>query len=80
MQDLLTRQGMPPDHPAVYPARRFGSAGQIHFTVRDLTARVTVTDAALAPMALHHGIGRGRAYGLGMLIQLTPNHLETVTS
>lgn len=40
------------------------------FVIRDLTATVTITDPELCRRAFHLGIGRGRAYGLGMLVPL----------
>lgn len=68
--DLLTRHGLTPTELAVTRGRRFGANTGVRFTIRDLAATVTVTDPVAASRALHQGIGRGRAYGLGMLVPM----------
>lgn len=42
------------------------------FTVRHLAATITITDPDLATRAMYLGIGRGRAYGLGLIVPLDP--------
>lgn len=82
-EELLLRHGLGTMELAVSASRTFGARGkQPHekaavahhprFSVRDLTATVTVLDDTLAAAALNNGIGRGRAYGLGMLVPHVP--------
>lgn len=77
----ITRQlraaGMEPADLAFSPAKRFGQPGngQVWLTVRDITTTITITDPALAEAAHATGIGRGRAYGLGMpVVVVNPTH------
>lgn len=48
-----------------------------HFRVRDLTASVQPVDPDLARASLARGIGRGRSYGLGMLVPLPSPPTDT---
>lgn len=75
---LLTRQGLDVAGLRISTARRFGSRHRVHFTVRELSATLTVTDPAKAAHAYTTGIGRGRAYGLGLIIPLPqPANLDS---
>ncbi|NHN56239.1 type I-E CRISPR-associated protein Cas6/Cse3/CasE [Calidifontibacter sp. DB0510] len=72
-RELLRRHGFDTSTLAVSAARAFGSLKarrSVHFTVRDIVATVNIADPALAALAVERGIGRGRAYGLGMLVAM----------
>jgi len=51
-------------------AQRTFGAGNLRFATRDTQAEVTVTDAATANHAMSNGIGRGKNFGLGMVVVL----------
>lgn len=75
--ELLSRHGMTPTALAVGPMRPFGPPPiptRARFHIRDVLATITITDPALARTAMTRGVGRGRSYGLGMLI---PTSKET---
>lgn len=67
---LLTRHGLAPRDLAVSPRRRYGAAPGVRFSIRDISATVTLSDLDLARTALVRGVGRGRAYGLGLIVPL----------
>lgn len=75
---LLDRHGLTvTGELAVSPVHRFGhphthGEAAVSFATRDVLATVAVRDPALAEAATRHGIGRGRAYGLGMIVTV-PN-------
>ncbi|WP_427197704.1 type I-E CRISPR-associated protein Cas6/Cse3/CasE [Ornithinimicrobium sp. Y1847] len=68
--ELLARHGLRALNLAVSGARRFGDRRSVGFWVRDLLADVEVSDPDAAEGALRDGVGRGRAYGLGMVVVL----------
>ncbi|SFD79821.1 type I-E CRISPR-associated protein Cas6/Cse3/CasE [Streptomyces aidingensis] len=72
----LARHGVRVTGPVhVSPATRLtgtGRNGPVVLVIRDFQARATVTDSAALAGALAEGIGRGKAYGCGML-NLTPS-------
>lgn len=70
VRELLDRHGFDLAEVALSPTRRFGSRQGVRFSVRDVAATVTVTDAEKAATAYDRGVGRGRAYGLGMIIPI----------
>ena len=70
VRQLLGRHGFDVVEAALSPSRRFGGRQGVRFTSRDLAATITITDPELASSAHDQGIGRGRAYGLGMLIPI----------
>lgn len=63
----LTAAGFTVHRLAVGEERVFGGRG-IRFTTRDIQAEVTVADSNLANNAASCGLGRGKNYGLGMLL------------
>lgn len=67
---LLARHGLTTHDLAISPRRRYGTAPGARFSIRDIIATVTVADAELAHGALVRGVGRGRAYGLGLIVPL----------
>lgn len=67
-RQLLARHGFNATDVVCSSGRSYGRTSKIRFTVRDLIATLTPTDIEQAQRAMHHGIGRGRAYGLGMLV------------
>lgn len=67
---LLERHGYAVQQIAVSSRRRLGPRGSLGFWVRDVQARVEVGDRDLAQRAYLAGVGRGRAYGLGMVVAL----------
>lgn len=67
-RELLQRHGLEATDLAVGPARRMADDGGVRFSVRDICATVRVLDPAKSEDALRRGIGRGKSYGLGMLV------------
>lgn len=70
---LLGRHGLATDDLEISPAQQYGRRGP-HFWIRHLAATIAITDFDLATRAMHAGIGRGRAYGLGLVVP-DPTHL-----
>lgn len=70
---LLLRHGLRARDPALSSARRFGREKRTGFWVRDLLSTVEVVESARAETAISRGIGRGRSYGLGMIVPLPHN-------
>ena len=71
----LTDVGLDPIELHISPSKTFGAprGHQVWFAIRDIAATVAITDPDRAQAAYHGGIGRGRAYGLGMpVITATP--------
>ncbi|CAG7570809.1 hypothetical protein FB554_2927 [Barrientosiimonas humi] len=67
---LLARHGIDVEDLAWSAARGYGVRGErrVRFTVRDLSFVVADVAADAAKKVLANGIGRGRAYGLGMVV------------
>ena len=65
---LLRRHGFVSEEVAVSGPRRLGARGNLGFWVRDVRAVVSIADSELAMRAHSAGVGRGRAYGLGMVV------------
>jgi hypothetical protein len=69
-QRLFSRHRLTVTDVQVSPARRFGTRDGVHFTVREVSATLGDSPADALTTAFTRGIGRGRAYGLGMLIPI----------
>lgn len=67
---LLQRHGLAATDIITSPPRRYGGTRGVRFTVRDLSAVVTIADPTAAEQAMSRGVGRGRSYGLGMLVPI----------
>jgi len=57
-QEVLTISG----------SRQIGRRTGVNFTGREIDALATITDEKAANEALHRGIGRGKSYGLGLIL------------
>ncbi len=74
---LFRRHGLETSELRVSSQRRFGHRRAVHFTVREIAATVYVADADAADRAFNRGIGRGRSYGLGMIVPLDKRNTKT---
>lgn len=74
---LFQRHGLTATDAIISPPRRYGGRRGVRFTVRDLAAVVTINEPPAAANAMRRGIGRGRAYGLGMLVPIPRSDQES---
>lgn len=76
-QTLLQRHGLHVENLKVSASRGFGRPGGVKFTVRDLTAVLAPGEPHRTTEAFTRGIGHGRAYGLGMILPLSPSQTRS---
>lgn len=66
--EMFARNGMEASNISVSRARTTGTPGGVRFASRDVAATIKVVDLEAANTALTGGMGRGKSYGLGLML------------